>query len=307
MRKQPSPDLPELYYPQWHAILQIGERILNCPQSPTHAPLWPILGLSKKAAATTEAIAALASAQLWADALVLKRTLIEIEITIKWFLDQDTENRIQRYVSGIDHESMNLLNKMSAGRSVSAQFLADLINPAALAPSNPVEEIGRSWSGLSIRDMSRDCDMERIYDMAYWISSAFVHSHVLSILDYNPSLKEQQEILGPLFGRGSDDFPCWLVLGATPSQALHIFMAADRVLHLGLSQEIESSWELVRQCLRKASGGSFAFSDDVREGDLIVRGHVEGKSFEKRYSPRRMSAGRPKKSPHHQNKRSQTE
>lgn len=117
--------------------------------------------------------------ELWSDAFVLSRSLIEIEIIVKWLMKEDSGRRIEMYPSGSESEKKRLL-KMVAGISVSAQTLSDLIDPTGL-DTDP-EKGGKGWSGLNIRQMSREVNIERHYDLAYWISSSLVHSDSLSTM-----------------------------------------------------------------------------------------------------------------------------
>ena len=178
---------------------------------------------------------------------------------------------------------------MVAGRSVSAQMLADFVDATTLINGTGLGETGRGWSGLTIRDMAREIDLERIYDLPYWISSAFIHSHALSILGKNDELKQKEEVLAPMFDEGLEGLPRFLVLGATPSESLHIFMFVDKVLQLGIERQIESAWTAVQDCLSEVSGGAVISSDDMKVGNIAVYGKHHGIPFEKIYSPRRTS------------------
>lgn len=214
MREQIPLRFPREYIPSWHTLIELCDQLLDYSTSLKSEDLWPVLALGKKAAITTKAIATLAGMEFWSDAFALSRTLTDIEIILKWLMKEDTVHRIQTYLAGIENEKKRLVNKMTAGLSVSAQTLSDLIDPAELGTAPPIEDNRKGWSGLTIREMSREVDMERHYDAAYWISSSIVHSHALSLLEWSPKRDHENEVLVSFFCQHNDGFQSHMVLSA---------------------------------------------------------------------------------------------
>jgi hypothetical protein len=279
---------PPNYTASWQALLGLCEQILNYSTPLKSEHLWPLLALCKKAAMTAKAIAALASMELWSDAFVLSRSLIEIEIIVKWLMKEDSVRRIEMYTSGSESEKKRLLKKMVAGISVSAQTLSDLIDPAGL-DTDP-EKGGKGWSGLNIRQMSREVDMERNYDLAYWISSSLVHSSVLSLLEWNPKRDDEHELLVSFFCQHNDGLQSHLVLTATPLQVLHIFTFVERELGLGFAGNLDSAWHYAHLAVAPGKVSFVGESPDIAVGEIVLLG--EDRSIVKRYSPKRPGTAR---------------
>jgi hypothetical protein len=298
MREQALLKFPSEYIPSWQSIDQLSEAILEYAEPLENSTLWPILGLGKKAATTTKGVAVLASMGFWSDAAVLSRSLTDLETTVKWLLKDDSVNRIEKYLSGIEQEKKRLLRKMTAGISVSAQVLSDLIDPRSLKIDDSIAMNDKGWSGLTLRDMAREVDLERNYDLPYWILSAIAHSHVLSILDWSPDREEANEVLASFFCQHKGGFLRILVLGGVPLQALHIFGFIDKVLGLGLNEQIESAWVFARQAMVPGkvvitdSPEKKEFSESLEQGDVVLVG-PDG-SIVKKYWPKRYVEGRKK-------------
>jgi len=232
---------------------------------------------------------------LWAEALILGRSLMELEIIIKWLLSEKVEERLNQYIGAILDEEKRLARKMEKGVSVSAQILSELIGDKLLErirdrrdteASETLNRIGSKsrWPNRSVREIAKEVDLERNYDMVYWIESIFAHAHPLSILEDHPS--DWDHLLCPLFTcEARDGLPRALCLVAFPASILHVFSIVNDALSLRLDGKIKRAWKAVHAILRDESSGiRWEPSDDLQPGELIVYG-VDGKV--KRYSPKR--------------------
>jgi hypothetical protein len=221
-------------------------------------------------------IGALATLELWSDALVLSRSLLELEITIKWILQQDVKGRLHAYLSGISQEKKRLLNKMNAGISVSAQVLSMLIEPSDLGIDTATTELKASWSGQNVRELAREVDMEQNYDLPYWISSMFAHAHALSVLEFHPDKRKESEVFARMFSQQGGDFLSTMVMEAVPCQFLHILGSIDKGLDLGLEPAIAATWQKVHQSFNKGKGVQYVYSSETDlgmvQGDLSLIG-----------------------------------
>ena len=298
MREQIPLRFPQEYIVSWHTLVELCDQLLDYSTPLQNEHLWPIFALCKKAATTTKAVATLASMEFWSDAFALSRTLTDIEIIVKWLMKENTEHRIEKYLSGIEHEKRRLLNKMNAGISVTAQTMSDLIDPAELATLPPIEDNRKGWSGLTIREMSREVDMERHYDAAYWISSSIVHSHALSLLEWNPKRDQENEMLVGFFCQHNDGFQSRIVLSAVPMQVLHIFTFVDKELGLGFGQKIDAAWHFAHLAIApgKVRFVNSTESHDIGVGDVALL--TQDGAIVKKYSPKRPVGNKKKKRKH---------
>jgi hypothetical protein len=272
-----SLNIPDPFLKPWMSVLGLGEAILNIPR-PTDES-WVILALARKAARSTYAAASLASLYLWGDALVIGRTLFEAELTVEWLLAGEGRQHIRAYLQEIAEEQDRLLRKSNAGRSVSAQILGEMRSgeptPRAKREKKP-----------NIRDKARKLDMERLYDLEYWMASAFAHSHALSLSEWHEELHQTDQQVAAMFSLRPADLPCWSVLTGLPTSAIRTFRRVDLALSLGFAECIEGTGQAFRDAVSAATNGAVKFDPSIPKGDLFLGGSPND-PLAKRYSPNR--------------------
>jgi hypothetical protein len=146
--------------------------------------------------------------------------------------DGDLESNVADYLGQIAAERTRLERKMTAGRSVTAKVLADLW------PMENSRKKSTKTQG-SVRERAMKVDMERLYDIPYWISSAFAHSSPLSLSEWNVDLSVQDPILDAFFSLKSVDAPSWLTLSGLPYAVIQTYFLADKHLNWEISDRVE--------------------------------------------------------------------
>ncbi len=271
------PQLPD----EWRQILEMASLLRQAGTNPSEPHLWPITGMARRAANMTRGLALLVMNGLWAESLVVGRSLMEMEITVKWLLAKDVKDRLDLYVGAIRDEEERLARKLSDGISVSAQVLNEFVGDqlrerlkkSPLRPNLPPRNQKKKrtgWPYLSIRDMAKEVGLERNYELGYWIESVFAHVHPLSVLESHPI--EWDHILCPLFACESrTGMPRALCLVALPSSILHLFATFDDVMGLGLGPRLEEAWAELHELLRDESNGvQWVPSQDLPPGEIRV-------------------------------------
>lgn len=211
---------------------------LNFPVNYKEPLLWPVFGLGKKAANTVKSCAALASLDLWGDFLVVGRSLFETEIIISWLLQESTEERVRKYIDGIEQERNVLANKAKSGISSFGQILSDVLGVDAIKSTATLDESLRNWSGMNVREMAREIETENNYETLYWVASAFVHSHVLSVIDTNQTVRQNLGILGNIFSLDDDGITKSTSLISMAGPALNVFILLNNTFSIGIGEDI---------------------------------------------------------------------
>lgn len=277
---------PEPYIQLWGRMLEFSEIIEKYSTPLKNQKFWPLLGLAKKAALTTKSIAVLASAHFWADALVLGRTLFDLDVIVSWILETDTENRVEIFKGSINEDKLRLARKMAAGMSVAAQVMKDISDPTEF----DIDELKKKVQALNktgnIREMSREVDLERVYDLFYWVSSAFAHSSFISLIDYNEEERAKEKALAMFFGQSNSGFPCWIVLMGTPSTWIRIFESINTALELGFDEKLSEIHSMIGSTFTGIAG--VQLSSSIPKGDMIVETCNELGKSQKQYSPNRI-------------------
>jgi hypothetical protein len=217
---------------------------------------------------------------------------MEIEITVKWLLSGDSNKRLDQYVRAIHIEEERLGRKLSDGFSVSAQIMNELFGEhlkqrraSHARAGSPTSGRKSGWPPVSIREMSKEVNLERNYELGYWIESVYAHAHPLSILEAHPS--DWDHVLCSMFTcEARNGLPRFICVLALPSSILHVFAALDEVLSVGLQAEITRAWEAINELGRKEMGGNVEFSVDLPVGEVHVN-YTDGSS--RRYSPKASS------------------
>jgi hypothetical protein len=269
--------------PHWDALLRLAHEVRNKAKLFSDDSLWPIKGLARRSGNLVRGVGILVMHGLWVEALICGRALMEIEITMKWLLHKDRNERISYYATTIDAEKHRLARKMSAGVSVSAQVMNDLIGPE-LRDELRHKSNRNPWPKIPIREMAKEVDMDRNYDVAYWLTSIFAHAHPLSIVEAHPP--DQDHLLCPLFTCEADSgLPRGYALTAIPMASLHLFSTASEALALGLNDDISHVWQLLHDFgVNEDEGIPWVPRDNVPLGDVIVY-CADGTS--RHYSPQR--------------------
>lgn len=287
-----QPVLPD----EWRLILEMATLMRTASPSVTEPYLWPIRGLARRAANTSRGLAVLVMNGLWAEALIVGRSLMEMEITVKWLLARDVKDRLSRYIGAIHDEEERLARKLADGISVDAQMLNELVgdqlrdrlkNSPLRPDASPQDRRRRrsGWPYLSIREMAREVGLERNYELCYWIESVFTHVHPLSVLESHPT--EWDHILCPLFAcEARTGMPRAFCLVALPASILHLFATLDEALGLGLQATIDETWKAVHALLRdEESGVRWAPSEDIPPGEVRI---YQPDGTVRRYTPKRL-------------------
>jgi hypothetical protein len=261
--------IPEPFFRAWTHLVGLSQTITQNDCKPEIPARWPILALTIKAAHTTLSIATLAAMRQWPDAAVLGRSLFETEMLVKWMLESDTESRVATYLSEIEMEAARLRRKMAEGRSVSAQILRDIVPHDAFKASTPAETDAARVLG-AVRDRARATNLDRSYDLTYWVASVFAHSQALSLSQWNPEMLAADSPFISMFKTDGTGLACGMVLGGIPMSALDTFQVASHHFGLGVEDRIATTRQEFREAGRKFLGGSMKFTKNIRRGDVIV-------------------------------------
>jgi hypothetical protein len=244
---------PKNYSEAWNELLDLSNELIHYNKKLSNQKFLPILGLCKKASHTAFAIASLVSIELWQDSIMLSRTLLDLEIVMKWLLHKDTELRLEAYKQGLEQEKKRFTNKMQAGKSISSKVANLLFTEEAVNDNNYNEKLERSWSGMTLREMSEEVAMEGNYDMSYWISSIFLHSHYLSITSLIAEKDDTENPIFNFFDHTNSGLSRFMSLTAIPFQLCHIYTFANERLGLQLNDKIESCWTSCHNSLAKSN------------------------------------------------------
>lgn len=266
--------IPEPFFKAWNELVGLCEAIKGCEPALPTVDRWPVLALSIKAAHTTLSIATLAAIRQWPDAWVLGRSLFETEVFVKWLLESDTDERIKAYLAEIEDEKGRLKRKMLEGQSVAAQVMKDLIPPEVFNAKTDGTKSRRRTLG-SVRNRAQRTNMDRSYDLPYWIASIFSHSHALSLAQWHPVLKADQSPLIDIFSFHDNGLASWMVLEATPMSALDTFELANYHFKLGLADRITAARESFHDVVAKVSKGQVRFASDIERGEVRLE-HENG-------------------------------
>jgi hypothetical protein len=259
--------IPEPFSEAWNELIDLCLEIKRFDHILPTCDRWPVLALAIKAAHTTLSIATLAAMRQWPDAWVLGRSLFETEILVKWLLESETEERIKAYLAEIEKEKKRIRRKMAEGLSVAAQVMRDLIPPEDFEPeADATDSISRKRE--SVRERARRTNLDRSYDLPYWIASVFAHSHALSLAQWNPALKAVESPFVDMFGFHEKGFACWLVLEGIPMSALDTFQLANHHFDLNLTNSIKHARESFCKVLSKVSGGQVRTSSEIEWGEV---------------------------------------
>lgn len=261
--------VPEPFSKAWSELIDLCEEIRRCERLLRTCDRWPILALTIKAANTTLSIATLAAMRLWPDAWVLDRSLFETEILVKWLLESATEERIEAYLGEIEEEKGRIKRKMAEGRSVAAQVMRDIIPLEHFENELVPPERKRSKLG-TVRERALRTNLDRSYDLPYWTASIFAHSHALSLAQWNPVLRAAQSPFVEMFGYHDKGLASWMVLEATPSSALEVFMLANHHFSLELTDRIENARVSFNEVVSKVSRGRVRFDSEIERGEVRV-------------------------------------
>lgn len=283
MDPQSETQVPRGQNKHWVEIVDLWQIAVNVAKSKQQSDLWPILGFLFRANDLIQAVACLAEKQLWVEATILGRSLLEIEIVVKWLLHKDQSTRMKSFSNGIDGEKRRLLRKMKDGVSVTAQILGDVFEAKLKEELTGKNELD-TWPPTSIRDMAREVDMERNYDIPYWIQSIYSHASPLSILECQPA--KIKSFLVDLFDKGPNGMVPRIMNTAIPAASLHLLSTINVALHLDLSDRIEKVWELIRREMNGEEESNYISNSSlaVPQGDIVLVG-ADGSHI--RYSPKR--------------------
>jgi hypothetical protein len=273
MTSSQGPPLPA----PWRRTLDVARR-LRQPIDLPEPHLWPYKGFARRAADLSFGMAALVMSGVWAEALILGRSIIELEILLKWFATADQEKRLNVYIQSIRKEEQRVARKIANGTSSAMQVLGDVLGPEVFArlaegtaTLGPAKDAGaKNLSFENVRERAKIVDLEWNYDSAYWMASIFAHIHPLSVIESHPP--DWEHTLCRMFACGGEDpMPRSLAIVALPASALHVFTLLDQTLHLELERPIEQAWAAVHQFVRdEVAGIRWKTSPDVPPGEVHV-------------------------------------
>lgn len=257
----------------WDALVRLVSRIEPRVRAQGPRDVWPLQGLAVRAASLAAAVAALVERRLWSEAFILGRTLMEIEITMKWLTaGPAASQRLSDYVATINDQQERLVRKWEDGASVSAQLFGDLYgdrlrkeimsakqasvatksaaNAPTLQPQDAAADTGTP--DASIRERACATGLADSYDFLFWQMSCYAHADALSVIEFAPP--EMDLAIRNLFsGNLSSGHVQRLVEDGLPVQILHTIGTANECLGLGLTDDIEQAWDVVHQAIGRNS------------------------------------------------------
>jgi hypothetical protein len=280
---------PPEYRRMWDQLHEVACAVLSSSTPLPDKELWPLLALTKKAANSVIGAAALVSLELWGDALVIGRSLLELDIILKWLIEKDTKIRLTEYLSGISEEKKRFAKKIDEGYSTFAQVYGTLYPDELRAMAH---EGGKTWSKHHLRELSVETNKEPEYDSFYWISSAYVHSHALSLLEWNSELRRQENVLSPLFCMDRPGPFEYAVIIGIPSLSLGIFGTTNEYLSLGIGAAIDLARKALEEDVLKISGGMVHISRDLKDGVIVKAAQLSGQTTEISFTGKQRPPGR---------------
>jgi hypothetical protein len=260
--------IPEPLFKAWNSLVELCLAVKKCEPRISSCSHWPILALAIRGADLALSVGTLASMRQWPDACILGRTLFETEILVKWLLESDTDRRIAEYLAEVEEEKGRFRRKMEAGLSTATQVMRDLFSAQSFSGPQTTGRKKRAGSHGSVRGKAQTVNLERSYDLPYWMMSIFAHSHAICLSKWHPELMRARSPFVHLFGFESDDLPAWMALTAIPLSALDLFQLTNHHLDLNLSEQIEATRQAFRDGDSKLTGGVLRFSKDVQRGEI---------------------------------------
>lgn len=270
----------------WNCVYPLISRFNNIEQSNFDEEKKVIFGLTSRCLRIYESISQLNDLSQLHSSIILTRSLFDTEILINWLLAEESKKRIQLYLEGIDFDKDNLIKKIKSKISTTGQILGDLYKKEIDSYIKKTEK-KRSWSGKSIRDLTKDVYLEKSYDIPYWMMSVFTHGSVLSIaheLELNKYTSDK--ILVNVFDTKSKEGMAWsLVLKYPPISLLHTFRKIDKYLELNQNSEIDEGWKGYQKSLGKLYNNQIQMIEDesLIDGDVMIVGEKDGKPHKKVY------------------------
>ena len=255
---------PEQAAPMWKAVLRVARSFELVPMEAARPQsLWPVLGLAKRVSSLARAIGVLASEQLWSEAVVQMRVLIEAQLLIEWML-KEPESRCAVYAAGINEEEVRLLKKLNSSGAVTFQILSD---PSLYDAVSDKVQNSRADRRPDLRRIALEADDEESYDTGYWIASAFVHNHPLALMKYCRAFVDVSQALEGFF---SEEFLSYIVMYGSVTCVLHPLQAVDEKLGLDLKPGLDRAWELFHAATVTESEGVLKYSTEIGPDDMLV-------------------------------------
>lgn len=252
--------IPREYRDTWIAVSELCDKVSSISE-PEDKKLWPVLALCHKSVFTFNSISYLLSCYQFSDCLILCRSILDNEIQIRWMIDEDTSNRAEEYLQSVNNTKIEFNNKLKNKASIVFQLLADIFKIA------PIEVKSRKDKS-NIRTRGGEVGIEGTYDVFYWISSKFVHADILSVANYKPDFFDQEKELSIFFefNKGAIFNNC---IVSTPTLlTLHVITRTNEGLRLGLDEDIERTWEVLRRDFSNNTGATY--SEEIKRGTISV-------------------------------------
>ncbi len=210
--------------------------------NPDSGPERVIAYLTGKACKTHESITLLAEQRFGQDAAILVRTLINLDINLRW-IDQDPDARAEMYLDyawivkeRIGRTMMKRPDLLGIDGRPTLEQMEELQKYTSSEAATVRERHGYgsrdTWSKLSIKTMAGQTGMEQTYDFAYRLLSGLEHSDAASSSAY--LIKGDDGKYQINIGQGYE----WLreVLLSAHVICYSICELADRVLQLDLAK-----------------------------------------------------------------------
>jgi hypothetical protein len=272
---------PRVLSEPWQAAVRTAALLKARVLAQGRRHVWPIQGLAVRSASLSAAAATLIMRNYWSEAFVLGRTLMEIEITMKWLTDGSAASqRLKEFVDTIQYEQVRLVRKGASGVSVTAQVFCDVMKErlereSASTDATASEPSGSSeWGETSIRDRARACGLEDNYDFMFWQVSCYAHAHPLSVIEFAPP--ELDLAIRHLFsGNLQSGYVRDVVERGLPAQILHTIGTANDCLGLGMADDLARAWKVfhrAEQVRSGAAGITLEWRSPDQPGDLPPRG-----------------------------------
>jgi hypothetical protein len=199
--------------------------------------------------------------------------MFEVEVTLKWLLEDTEGRRLRDYVEGIQIAKEQIFRKAKAESSASAQVIATwlLEEQGGSLMGDEVEHSKAGLERLSIRDMAAEVEEEHVYDFGYWLFSAFVHAHVVSVLSTSEEQLAKEPVLRYLFGWHADGLPALQVLSVAPAMGVRIFRYVAQATAIDLTEALDSADRSNREAIVSYFGGRVQFVNDIPAGSVALR------------------------------------
>lgn len=196
---------------------------------------------------------------------ILLRCLFEIKIKASNIQD-DKNKEISNINIEIKQELEKFLIKIKNGDSYTSQILSDLLKDKEF---NFTTKDGKeTLKRRTIRDRAKDADLEFDYEILYWISSLFIHSHPLSLFIEQKEKYPNNEIIDVL-SYLIQDIDLLNINFLTTILWISTYLFED-IFSKTTKQEIDNLWDISRKLLIKKSNLKWEIDENINLGEMQI-------------------------------------